>query len=84
MAKPPGSVVSIYWDGWEDAVEGDLLRSATGRTYRIVGVRVQQRGKHVGRQHLTCVVQEPDFEPVDGEKVHMIVWYSRNKKRRAP
>lgn len=73
-----GSVVSIYYDGWHEMAEGEALRTPTGRTYVVVANRIQQRGKHVGRQHLRCLVVD-QVEP--GTAVFPLVWYRRQKRR---
>lgn len=80
--KPPGSLVRISYDGWATCEPGDFLRTMAGRLYLIHSVRIQQRGKHTGRQHLVCVVMEPGHKPEAGARVHRIQWYPRPKRRK--
>lgn len=72
-----GDEVGIYFDG-RPVFEGQALRTPTGRTYLIVRRRVQQRGKHRGRQHLRCVIVD---ETPDGAVIVPLVWYPRSRKR---
>lgn len=80
MKAPPGAIVAIYYDGTTLAA-GDWLRSPSGRTYAVMVIRVQQRGKHRGRQHLRCVVLEHDADAPEGTVVRPIHWYARSKHR---
>lgn len=78
MKAPPGALVRIFYDGPELAA-GHFLRTRTGRLYRVVSVRVQRRGRHVGRQHLACIVTEKGptvRDNVEG-RVHDLFWYPR-------
>lgn len=77
MAAPAGALVGIYYDGWETVEPGDYLRTPTGRTYLIESNRIQQRGKHAGRQHLKGTVMEPEHQPEPDAKIHLIFWYKR-------
>lgn len=71
---PPGSFVKITYDG--DALhEGDALVTPSGRSYGVVSVRVQTRGKHAGRQHCRLLVL--DERPT--ERVFPLVWNPRPK-----
>lgn len=79
-AAPEGAVVGIYYDGFAVAV-GDALVTPTGRTYVVVSVRRQERGAHVGRQHLRCAVAEPGSAESSGAKVHPLRWYKRARRR---
>ena len=76
--KPVGSVVGLYYDAGlrqRDVQAGDVLRSPASR-YRILKLRRQERGQHVGRLHLECLkIAEEDIEPDD--TVHPLVWYAR-------
>jgi hypothetical protein len=79
MKAPAGAVVRIYYDGARvDA--GDALRTPTGRCYIVLAKRLQERGKHVGRQHLACIVAD---EVPAGARVLELHWYRRGKKRSA-
>lgn len=69
--------MSLYYDGRTLVDEGDYIQTRTGRTYLIQSVRVQARGKHVGRQHLKCVVMAPEHEIEEDAVVHPIYWYAR-------
>ncbi len=79
--KPPGSVVQITYDG-DTLNEGDALRTPSGRMYGVLAVRVQTRGKHVGRQYLRVLVLEE--EPGAGTRILPLVWYSRDRADRRP
>lgn len=79
MKAPDGAFVRIYVDGQTIPV-GDALRTPSGRTYLVVERRVQERGAHIGRQHLGCVVN-PELEP--GTRVVSLRWYSRRRRRAA-
>ncbi len=78
MAAALGAVVGIYYDGARPLAPGEALRTPTGRTYLVVDVRVQARGRHVGRQHLRCaVVDQLDA----GTVIHPLYWYKRARRR---
>lgn len=82
MKAAAGTTVSLYWDSREMAEVGDYIRTVTtGRTYEVIGTRVQIRGRHVGRQHLRCIVMAADFEPAEDDVVHPIAWYRRDRQR---
>jgi len=55
MTAAAGDVVAISYDPDPGVVvwPGDVLVTRTGRTYLVVHVRRQERGRHVGRLHLT-------------------------------
>jgi hypothetical protein len=69
-------MAALHYDSAVPVVEGDYIRTGTGRTYLVQAVRVQQRGKHAGRQHLTTVVMEPCHDTGDAT-VHLLHWYRR-------
>lgn len=75
--KAAGQPAALYYDGAAPVAVGDYIRTRTGRTYLVTGVRVQERGKHAGRQHLATVVMAPDHVPEDDATVHPIWWYAR-------
>lgn len=84
MAAPPGRVVALYYDSPVQVAVGDFIRTPSGRTYRIETVRVQERGRHVGRQHIGGLVldpDDPDQQPTPGDVVHPIYWYARPRAR---
>lgn len=77
-----GAIVGIYVDLVAPVATGDVIETTSGRRYRAVEVRVQQRGHHVGRQHLRCLVMSTD-DPVDATvTVHQISWYRRRSRGR--
>lgn len=66
MTAPIGAVVSLYVDLVARVGSGDIIETQTGRRYRVLSVREQQRGKHRGRQHLVCVVMAADELTYEG------------------
>jgi hypothetical protein len=74
--KGPGEPAALYYDG-PPVEPGDYIRTPTGRTYLIDGVRVQERGKHAGRQHLATTVMPADHDPELDATVWMLRWYRR-------
>ena len=81
MTAPPGAVVALTYDSRRDVAEGDAIVTGTGRTYLVVGVRRQQRGRFAGRWHLRCVVLAADAE-LDPDVVrHPLRWYRRERSR---
>ena len=96
MTAPLGAEVGLYVDLVAIVAIGDIIETQTGRRYGVISVRVQQRGKLAGRQHLRCVVVDPaaDHKIVatqngDGidilevpTTVHKIRWYVRGRGRR--
>lgn len=78
MTAPAGALVRIFYDGAKVLV-GEALRTPTGRIYVVASRRVQQRGKHAGRQHLACHVCK---EAPEGAKVLPLRWYRRAKGKR--
>lgn len=82
MTAPIGATVSIHVDLVDAVTAGDLVETTSGRRYSVLVVRVQQRGKHVGRQHLQCLVVPPDWlpDPPIGT-LHRIRWYPRAPRR---
>lgn len=75
---PAGAMVKLFYDGARLG-PGEYLRTKTGRLYRVVSVRVQERGKHAGRQHLACLVSSV-AEP--GAPVRDLYWYARGRGKR--
>lgn len=79
-AAPPGAVVRIFIDKVARVAPDDIIETPTGRRYRVISVREQLSGKHVGRQHMVLtVLAATDLVPLD--RVHTISWYKRGKKR---
>lgn len=91
MTAPAGAVVSLYVDLRTEVSVDDIIETQSGRRYQVLAARVQQRGKHIGRQHLRCrVMGEDERHPYEGmtpehpwiPTVHRIRWYSRGRGRR--
>lgn len=80
VTAPAGAVVAIYVDLADAVAIGDVIETQTARRYGVVAVRVQQRGEHVGRQHLRCVVL--GVGEGGGGAVHRIRWYRRGRGKR--
>lgn len=76
-AAPLGAIVRLYVDLVASVSLGDAVVTRTGRTYLVVGVRVQTRGKHAGRQHLLCAIVD-EIPPC--ATVHRISWYRRRRR----
>lgn len=75
---PVGAVVGIYYDGHAQLELGHALKTPTGRTYVVVAIRRQQRGKHRGRWHLRCLVADA---PPAGVPCHPLYWYRRDRRQ---
>lgn len=76
-AAPIGAVVGIFYDARVDVAPGDAIVTSTGRCYVVVHARRQERGLHVGRWHLRCLIQP---EPPEGARVYSLRWYRRGRK----
>lgn len=81
MTAPAGAEVGIYVDSVAPVAVGDVIETQTGRRYVVVARWVQERGMYFGRQHLRCVVLDPDAS-VGASTVHRIRWYARGRGRR--
>lgn len=81
MTAPAGAIVAIYVDLVSPVAVDEVIETESGRRYSVIAVRVQERGKHKGRQHLRCIVMPAD-EPQHGEKTHRIRWYKRGRGKR--
>lgn len=90
MTAPAGTEVGLYVDLVDRVEQNDVIETRSGRRYMVVSVRVQDRGKHRGRQHLRAMVLPPDTMPIvarqngDGidigpARVHRIRWYARHR-----
>jgi hypothetical protein len=79
-AAAVGAEVGMYIDCPQEITAGDALMTTTGRTYVVVQARRQQRGKHIGRQHLRCVVA--DTKPPAGVRIFSLRWYRREPRPR--
>ena len=82
VTAPAGAIVKLYVDLKACVDVGDIIETQSGRRYSVVAKRVQARGKHVGRQHLSCSVMAPDDPLPTTGMLHRIVWYRRAAKRR--
>lgn len=80
MTAPVGAEVGIYVDMRERLEVGDVLETGSGRRYGVAKIRVQTRGRHVGRQHLRVVVLDRDA-PCSGA-MYVIHWYARRRRAR--
>lgn len=78
-AAPIGAEVGLYLDLQERVALGDIIETRSGRRYAVLAVRVQERGKNRGRQHLRVIVLASNEDPPTGARIHRIRWYSRNK-----
>ena len=83
MTAPVGAFVRIFYDP-DPGVEigtGCVLRTRTGRQYVIVEAHRQERGAHVGRLRLRCVVLDDrnGAEPDAKIRVFPLVWYPRGR-----
>lgn len=81
MTAPAGAIVALHVDLVASVAVDDVIETESGRRYSVIAVRVQECGKHKGRQHLRCIVMPAD-EPQHGEKTHRIRWYKRGRARR--
>lgn len=76
---PIGAEVRFYFDGGPaDLGRGDAIRTPTGRIYMVWSVRVQRRGKHIGRKHLTAIVAR---EAPPDARVIELHWHRRGRRR---
>jgi hypothetical protein len=84
MTAPIGATVRIHVDLVAPVALGDVVKTTSGRSYRVLGVRVQLRGKHAGRQHLVCLVTDGKMTVREwaSTTIHRIRWYPRAKRRR--
>lgn len=88
-AAPIGTEVGLYVDLVERVYYGDVIETRSGRRYGVCAVRVQARGKNVGRQHLRAVVLAPQDGPglrhddsgvdIGPGRIHRIRWYRRGR-----
>ena len=82
MTAPAGAVVKLYVDLVEPVVPTDVIETQSGRKYWVLHVRVQEKGKHKGRQHLSCLVLDPTRNDEGSNRIHKIRWYKRSKRKR--
>jgi autonomous glycyl radical cofactor GrcA len=83
VTAPAGAIVSLHVDLIARVDVNDIIETESGRRYRVLDVRVQQRGKHEGRQHLRVIVlgKNDEHDEHDVYTVHKIRWYKRAKRR---
>lgn len=73
---PPGAEVGLYVDLAARVAPDEVIQTESGRRYLVIRVRVQERGRYRGRQHLRAIVC--DVDDVTGDRrVHRIRWYRR-------
>lgn len=77
VTAPAGALVKLYVDTRGEITKGDVIRTGTGRRYLVETVRVQERGKHAGRKHLTAVVLAPTDQIPWDTAIIDIRWYRR-------
>lgn len=87
MTAPVGAIVGLYVDLVAPVLVGDVIETGSGRRYGVLVVRVQQRGRHAGRQHLRCTVLGAMHKVAVAvgavaPTVHHIRWYCRQKRGR--
>lgn len=86
MTAPAGAIVSLYVDLVAPVAVNDLIETQTGRRYAVLDVRLQARGKRLGRQHLRAIVlgRDQDIAPdiARGATLHTIRWYVRSRGKR--
>jgi len=75
---PAGAIVKLYIDSDELVRVGHVIETRSGRRYLVLTVRLQQRGKHIGRHHLSALVVGED-ELCPTPKTHRIHWYKRSR-----
>jgi hypothetical protein len=82
VTAPAGTEVGLYVDLRDRVAIGDIIETRSGRQYLVTSVRVQERGKHAGRQHLRAVVLDPEAvcpSAMVARFVHRIRWYHRGR-----
>lgn len=79
--KPLGTTCEIHYDSPRKVEPFDVIRTGAGTCYRVLEVRIQERGKHTGRKHLECLRIAPEEVEAD-DTIHPLYWYSRNRRKR--
>lgn len=82
VTAPVGAIVGIYVDLVQRVASGDVIETQSGRRYRVIDVRVQARGRHVGRQHLRVGVMARGDPLPDSGMLYPIRWYARGRGKR--
>jgi hypothetical protein len=77
MTAPIGAVVGLYIDTTARVLVDQYIRTQTGRTYQVLSVRTQQRGKQAGRRQHLRVLVVPESTPQPGDTIVPIRWYRR-------
>lgn len=75
--KKPGEQTTLYYDSDAAVVDGDIIRTVTGRRYLVLDAR---RSPTLPRYYLDVVVMHPDDAATSGV-VHELHWYSRRRRR---
>jgi hypothetical protein len=76
---PAGSIVKLYVDSDQLIREGHVVETRSGRRYLVLTVRLQTRGKYIGRHHLSALVVGED-ELCPAPVTHRIRWYKRHAR----
>ena len=79
--KPLGTECTLYYDSPREVEAFDVIRTQAGTCYRVLEVRIQERGKHAGRKHLKCLRIAPEDVEED-DTIHPLYWYSRERRKR--
>lgn len=82
MITAIGDTCIIYVDAAHVLEPDDYVVTPTGRLYQVIFNRIQQRGKHKDRQHLTVRVLDPTTERDPDSHVLRLHWYARNRGAR--
>jgi hypothetical protein len=82
-AAPIGALVTLYYDDpVSEPEDGQVVRTPTGRSYRILEARPVRQGVNAGqRWYLRCVVIDPGTVGLM-ETVHRLNWYLRGRAGR--
>lgn len=67
---------------WPEQVDNPNSNHIRETHEALVAVRVQARGKHVGRQHISCSVMGINDPLPSTGMLHRIRWYPRGRGRR--
>lgn len=89
MTAPAGAIVRLYVDLVARVKIDDVIETQSGRGYRVLSAREQERGKHAGRQHLQCLVLTAAWQEdavawaewMGFSTIHQIRWYKRAPSR---
>lgn len=79
MKAAVGRIVPLTYDSPREIRPGEYLQTTTGRSYLLMDVRQQAKGKHTGRWHIKAMVVDRSEIP-PGAVIHPIYWYPRKRK----